>query len=151
MVAVRVAATAANLGPGFDACGLALDWYDEMTLTVGEGDHRAEVTGEGAGDVPTDSSHLVIKSVLAGLTSLASGSSSDAPDTKPAKVSGLLLRTHNTIPHGRGLGSSAAAIVGGLALAHALARPDADLDRHWLLAQAALAEGHPDNVAATVR
>ncbi|MGD7787972.1 homoserine kinase [Propionibacteriaceae bacterium Y1700] len=139
MITVRVPATAANLGPGFDACGLALDWYDEMSVEQIDGDHRAEVTGEGADEVPTDASHLVIKSILQGLDSLQS------------RVSGVLLRTHNTIPHGRGLGSSAAAIVGGLALAHALAKPGVDLDRQWLLEQSAAAEGHPDNVAATVR
>lgn len=133
---VRVPATSANLGPGFDACGLALAWYDELTVTVIDAGVRVEVTGEGADGLPTDERHLVVRTVRHGLEQLGAG------------AAGLHLVAHNTIPHGRGLGSSAAALVAGLALAWQLARPQHPVDLAWLVATAAALEGHPDNVAA---
>jgi homoserine kinase len=135
-VTVEVPATSANLGPGFDCFGLALSWRESVRFEVVEGQFVAEVTGEGAGLVPTDASHLVIASALHGLAELG------------VRTPGLRVVAHNTIPQGRGLGSSSAAIVGGLLGAVALA--DADLDRGWLLTQADAIEGHPDNVAAAI-
>ena len=135
-VVVDVPATSANLGPGFDCFGLALDWRDEVGLAVTGSGFVAEVTGEGAGDVPTDERHLIVSCALRGLADLG------------VRVPGLRVMSHNTIPHGRGLGSSSAAIVAGLAGALALA--GRDLDPGWLLGHAATIEGHPDNAAAAI-
>jgi len=132
---VRVPATSANLGPGFDAFGLALTLYDDLTVTAGGGPGvTIKVTGEGADDVPMDESHLVVRALQAGLKALG------------ASVPGVTLRCHNRIPHGRGLGSSSAAIVGGLAAAYGLT--GTPLDRARVLELANEIEGHPDNVAA---
>ena len=133
-VRVRVPANCANLGPGFDAFGLALTLYDELTVTVGGSGVTVDVVGEGAGEVPLDDSHLVVQSIRAGLESLG------------ASVPGFTLRCENRIPHGRGLGSSSAAIVGGIAAAYGLAGTPLDRDR--VVALANEIEGHPDNVAA---
>jgi homoserine kinase len=141
-VIVEVPATSANLGPGFDCFGLALDWRDTVTVEVTHGGLVAEVSGEGAADVPTDERHLIISSACAGLADL------------DVEAPGLLVVAHNTIPHGRGLGSSSAAIVAGLAAALGLAATvgvvGRDLDREWLLRHADAIEGHPDNVAAAI-
>jgi homoserine kinase len=145
-VRVRVPASSANLGPGFDALGLALTIHDEVTAEVTDevGGVEITVTGEGADSVPRDASHLVHRSLVRGLTQmglLADGSA----------VPGLRLHCDNVIPHGRGLGSSSAAIVAGLALARALVPGGAErLDDDALFAVAADIEGHPDNVAAAV-
>jgi homoserine kinase len=133
---VEVPATSANLGPGFDCFGLALDWYERVHLEVTEAGYSIDVSGEGADAIPRDESHLIIRSALVGLADLGL----DAP--------GLALRCRNSIPHGRGLGSSSAAIVAGLTAASALAERDGD--EHWLLAHATAIEGHPDNVAAAI-
>lgn len=133
-VTVRAPATSANLGPGFDALGLALARYDEVEVEAAPSGVRVEVDGEGAGEVPTDEKHLVVRAIRAGLDSLGA----DQP--------GLLLRCRNTIPHGRGLGSSAAAIVAGVAAAYGLTGTPLDRDR--ALATVTELEGHPDNVAA---
>lgn len=135
---VRVPATSANLGPGFDCMGLAVDWYDELSCEVLEQGIAVEVTGEGADQVPRDETHLVVRSIHDGLADL------------DARAGGLRLVAHNTIPHSRGLGSSAAAIVAGLALAWALARPGEPLDLDWLGQLSSRAEGHPDNACAAV-
>ncbi len=133
-VRVRVPATSANLGPGFDAFGLALTLYDELIVTPGRSGVKVVVTGAGEGEVPLDESHLVVRSIAAGLESLG------------VTVPGFTLRCENRIPHGRGLGSSSAAIVGGLAAAYGLAGVPVDRDRLVVLANEI--EGHPDNVAA---
>jgi homoserine kinase len=132
----RVPATSANLGPGFDALGLALGLYDDVTARVGDGELTIAVAGEGA-DVARDESHLVVRAMRAAFAQLG------------CQPRGLELTCVNRIPHGRGLGSSAAAIVAGVLLARALvvdgeqALPDEDV-----LALADSIEGHPDNVAA---
>jgi homoserine kinase len=145
-VTVAVPATSANLGPGFDALGIALELTDEVTAEVtGEvtasgirpgSDPRVavEVTGEGAGEVGTGADHLVVKTILTAFRQLG------APEPP-----GLRLTCLNRIPHARGLGSSSAAIVAGVLLARALVGvpPDPAAD----LALAAALEGHPDNVA----
>lgn len=135
-VVVRVPATSANLGPGFDCFGLALDWYESVEMTVTPAGYQIEVSGEGADALPRDDSHLIIRSALMGLADLGYF----AP--------GLRLSCHNTIPHGRGLGSSSAAIVAGLMVAEVLA--GGPHDPRWLLGHANAIEGHPDNVAAAI-
>jgi len=135
-VRVRVPATSANLGPGFDAFGLALTLYDELVVTPGGSGVTVQVSGCGADDVPLDESHLVVRSIRYGLEALG------------VEVPGFTLRCENRIPHGRGLGSSSAAIVGGLAAAYGLAGEPVDRER--LLRMANELEGHPDNVAAAV-
>lgn len=137
-VTVQVPATSANLGPGFDSLGLALSWYDSTTIQVTNQGFVAEVTGEGQSSVPRDKTHLVIATVL------------EALDDLGAHTPGLLLTAHNTIPHGRGLGSSSAALVAGLLLGWGLARPNEPVDREWLLREAYRREGHADNVAPAV-
>lgn len=134
-VRVRVPASTANLGPGFDALGMALGLYDTVEATVTGGATTVEVTGEGAGDVPTDESHLVVRALRA------------AADALGVDLPGVSLRCHNVIPHARGLGSSAAAIVAGVAAAYGLAGKPVDEDALQIAAEF---EGHADNVAASL-
>lgn len=130
---VRVPATSANLGPGFDALGLALSLYDEVTASLSDEPTRVDIEGEGAGELLTDDSHLVVKAMRETLSEIGS---------KPA---GVRLACVNRIPQARGLGSSSAAIVAGVTLANALS--GSPLSRHEELRIAARIEGHPDNVA----
>ncbi|WP_372502889.1 homoserine kinase [Hamadaea flava] len=134
-VTVRVPATSANLGPGFDALGVALTLYDEVTATVVDGPTRVEITGEGAGELPADESHLVVRSMRTAFEALGA----TAPEVE--------LRCVNRIPQARGLGSSSAAIVAGVTLAQALA---GKTDQELALEIAGAIEGHPDNVAPCV-
>lgn len=139
-VTVQVPATSANLGPGFDTFGLALAWYDEVTVRItGEG-LDVQVDGEGADDVPRGAEHLVARAMLA------------AFDRLGERPGGVSLHCRNAIPHGRGLGSSAAAVVAGVLAANALASgpdgADGGLSGDDVLELAANLEGHPDNVAA---
>ena len=131
MVVVRPPATSANLGPGFDCLGLALELRDRVEFEPADGD-SVEVTGQGAGEVPTGPEHLVLASFHRAFAECGSA----APP--------VALRCTNVIPHGRGLGSSSAAIVAGLAGARAFG---ADLSDDDLLQIATDIEGHPDNVA----
>ena len=137
---VRVPATSANIGPGFDTFGVALALYDDVVAQVSDdAGIRVDVHGEGADDVPRDQRHLVAKSMLR------------AFDTMGGRPRGLDLVCANRIPHGRGLGSSAAAIVSGLVLARALVVGGEDrLPDAALLELAVVLEGHPDNVAACI-
>ena len=135
---VEVAATSANLGPGFDSLGLALDLVDEVTATVVDRPGVVvEVSGEGAGELSSDEHHLVVRTLLATLDDLG----------RP-RPPGLHLRCVNAVPHGRGLGSSAAAVVAGVLLARALVGVETSSDA--VLASAAAIEGHPDNAAAAL-
>jgi homoserine kinase len=135
-VRVRVPATSANLGPGFDSLGLALSLYDEVVVRVrSEPGATVTVEGVGAGEVATDDTNLVVRAVRRGLEHAGV----DQP--------GLELHATNAIPHGRGLGSSAAAIVAGLMAARGLLEGVVDLDASTLLTLATEMEGHPDNVA----
>ncbi|GAA5148957.1 homoserine kinase [Nocardioides marinquilinus] len=135
-VRVRVPATSANLGPGFDTLGLALGLHDELAAQVRVDGLEVEVEGQGAGDVPRDGRHLVVRAMQATFERLGE---------RPA---GLWLRCRNVVPHARGLGSSSAAIVGGVVLARALVDDGAArLDDAAALDLAATLEGHPDNVA----
>ncbi|MBO0679739.1 homoserine kinase [Mycolicibacterium sp. S2-37] len=136
----RVAASSANLGPGFDSLGLALGLYDDISVDTRESGLTVEVEGEGAGQVALDSSHLVVRAIEAGLH--AAG----------CRVGGMTVRCRNDIPHSRGLGSSAAAVVGGLAVANGLvAQSDLTaLSESELVQLSSEFEGHPDNAAAAV-
>lgn len=139
-VTVAVPATSANLGPGFDCLGLALDLHDELTGEVTEAGLSIEIEGEGEHTLPRDQRHLVVRSMRTAFVALG------------LEPPGLRLRFRNRIPHARGLGSSSAAIVGGLALARALAGPDGPgLDDASMLRLANELEGHPDNVAPALR
>lgn len=139
-IRVRVPATSANLGSAFDCGGLALSLYDELVAQITDEEGiNVDIHGEGADDLPRNHRHLVAKSMLA------------AFDAMGGRPRGFALVCANHIPHGRGLGSSSAAIVGGIVLARALVvggdqlLPDAEA-----LALATELEGHPDNVAATL-
>ena len=135
-VVVRVPATSANLGPGFDTLGLALSVYDELVVTaLPQGRLEIEVTGQGADDVPRDASNLVVRSIAYAFEAVG------------RRLPGLRLQAHNVIPHGRGMGSSGAAVVSGLLAAKGLLEGDVVLGDDMLLSLATELEGHPDNVA----
>lgn len=135
---VSVPASSANLGPGFDALGLALELRDIYVAQIlDEEVFDVDVTGEGADEVKKDGKHLVIKAMMAGFEFMG------------GKPRGIALRALNNIPHGRGLGSSAAAIIGGLFLARSLVLSGSTLmNDDDLVALATDLEGHPDNVSA---
>jgi homoserine kinase len=137
-VRVRVPASSANLGPGFDSLGLALGLYDDIEVSVAPHGVTVEVDGEGAGRVPCDDAHLVVRAMRT--TWARTG---DAPP-------GLRMRCRNAIPHSRGLGSSAAAAVGGAVAAVVLAGRDTELERDTILQVTAGMEGHADNAAASL-
>jgi len=111
-VQARVPATSANLGPGFDAFGLALALYDEVEAEVTGSGLKVEVSGEGADAAGAGERHLVVRAMRAAFAATAGG-----------QPPGLALRCTNAIPQGRGLGSSAGAVVAGLLAARALAGP----------------------------
>jgi homoserine kinase len=135
-VRVRVPATSANLGPGFDALGLALGIHDHVSARIGTDGVRVRVTGEGAADLPSDARHLVASSALAAFDELGG---------RPA---GLDIECTNTIPQARGLGSSSGAIVAGILLARALVDGGSEaMTDAAALRLASHIEGHPDNVA----
>jgi homoserine kinase len=134
-VRIRVPASTANLGPGFDCLGLALGLYNTVEMTAGN-ELRLDIEGEGAGRLSADSSNLIAR----------------AADTVRATIGrepgGLTIKASNGVPLGSGLGSSAAATVAGLAAANALW--DGPLARSDLLRLAYRIEGHPDNAAAAL-
>jgi homoserine kinase len=133
---VQVPASSANLGPGFDAVGLALALHDDVMARIGDDGVMLDVAGEGADAVPRDESNLVVRSIQ-GVFERFGG-----------QPRGIELVCANRIPHGRGLGSSAAAIVAGLLIGRALVvGGDTNLPDAEVLALAAELEGHPDNVA----
>jgi homoserine kinase len=137
-VRVRVPATSANLGPGFDALGLALTLYDDIVVRVTDEPGLAvDVAGMGAASVPRNARNLVVKAMYAAFARLG------------GRPRGLEVVCANRIPHGRGLGSSAAAIVGGVVAARALVAGGSErMTNDEALALASELEGHPDNVAA---
>jgi homoserine kinase len=139
-VLVRVPASTANLGPGYDAIGLALGLHDEVEVAVTPpgSPTLVDVIGEGAEVVPHGEEHLVVRTMR---TVLSRAGVHEQP--------GLHLRCRNTVPHGRGLGSSATAIVTGVMAASALLRPDG-VDVAEVVHIASALEGHPDNAAASV-
>jgi homoserine kinase len=136
-VVVRAPATSANLGPGFDALGLALALYDEVEARVTGGGLAIEVLGEGAETAGAGEGHLVVRAMRAAFGVLG------------GQPPGIGLRCINAIPHGRGLGSSAAAIVAGVLAARGLVSEGATrLSDEAVFRLAVDLEGHPDNVAA---
>lgn len=136
-VTVSVPASSANLGPGFDALGLALELRDEVTVRATTGTTHVTVEGEGAGKVAEGEDNLVVQALRAGL------------DAVGASQIGIEMHCVNRVPHGRGLGSSSAAIVSGLAAAGALLEPGV-LDIDAIFQLAVQMEGHPDNAAPAV-
>jgi homoserine kinase len=139
-VRVRVPATSANLGPGFDSAGIALSLYDDVVVQVRDSGLVVEVTGEGADYVPRDRRHLVVRSLRATFDRLG------------GQPPGLEIACTNRIPHSRGLGSSSAAICAAIIAARALVEGGAErLDDDAALRLADELEGHPDNIAACLR
>ena len=139
-IQVQVPATSANLGPGFDSFGLAFGMYDRYVAQIlDEGGLDIDVTGEGSDEVPRTDKNLLVKAINKGFDYLG------------GRPKGLAVRALNVIPHGRGLGSSASAIVGGLVLARSLVLTGTDkMSDEALLNLATEMEGHPDNVAAAL-
>ena len=137
---VQVPASSANLGPGFDAFGLALAMHDRYVAQVlDDSILDIDVTGEGADEVPRNEKNLLVKAMYKGFDFLG------------GRPKGLAIRALNVNPHGRGLGSSASAIVGGLVLARALVLNGEDhMSDIQLLSLATDMEGHPDNVSASL-
>lgn len=138
-IAVHVPATTANLGPGFDVLGMALSVFDTLVVhTVDEPGVLVTVTGEGADTLPTDETHLIAKTILQRWAELG------------YQGCGLRIEATNRIPHGRGMGSSAAAMVSALAAANALLPHEAQEGLEEIFQASARWEGHPDNVAPAV-
>ena len=139
-VRVVVPASSANLGPGFDTAGLALAIYDEaVAMVTDDPGVLIEIAGEGVDSVPRDESHLVARAMAAAFGWLG------------VRPSGFVLRCSNAIPHGRGLGSSAAAIIGGITLGRALVDDGPQRMTDSDVLQVALTfEPHPDNLAAAL-
>jgi homoserine kinase len=137
-VHVRVPATSANLGPGFDSAGLALGLHDDVVVRVVGSGLGLQVRGQGADDVARGERHLVVRALRVAFERLG------------GQPPGLQVACTNRIPHARGLGSSSAAIVAGIVAACGLVR-DRELDDQTRLELADQMEGHPDNVAACLR
>lgn len=133
---VKVPASSANLGPGYDTLGLALGLYDTVEVEVTSSGLEVEIFGEGEHDLPRDGSHLVVKAIRSGLA---------AADVD---VPGLRVVCTNNIPQSRGLGSSAAAAVAGVIAANGLA--GLPLSDEQVVQLSSAFEGHPDNVSASV-
>lgn len=137
-VSVCVPATSANLGSGFDVAGIALDYSDSLVFTLDDSqDVRVIIHGEGEDTLPKDETHLVVRAFR-----------------KACEAFGLprlrfTLEAHNRIPQARGMGSSASAIVSGVAAAWAFAH-NGDLNKQAIFELASSIEGHPDNVAPAV-
>lgn len=141
-VSVCVPATSANLGSGFDVAGIALDYADSLVFTLDDSlddsqDVRVIIHGEGEDTLPKDETHLVVRAFR-----------------KACEAFGLprlrfTLEAHNRIPQARGMGSSASAIVSGVAAAWAFAH-NGDLNKQAIFELASSIEGHPDNVAPAV-
>jgi homoserine kinase len=139
LVTVRVPATSANLGPGYDSLGLALSLHDTLTVeTLGSGELEFELSGEGAETLPRDASHLVVKAVTEALHRLG------------FRHEGLRITADNVNPHGRGLGSSASAVVAAVTAANALVPESSRRGKDWILQLTSEMEGHPDNVAPAI-
>jgi homoserine kinase len=134
-ITVSVPATSANLGPGFDTLGMALSHYDHYTAEVTGSGLEIDIRGEGEKDAPRDENNLVFKALRLVFDSLGE------------KIPGLKISCENNIPHGRGMGSSGAAVAGGVMLAAGLLAQKHQLTEQQLLEFATELEGHPDNVA----
>jgi homoserine kinase len=131
---VTVPATSANLGPGFDSLGMALAHYDEYELETTSSGVEIQISGEGAKTAAKDENNLIFRSIQLVFDSVGE------------KIPGIKLNCKNSIPHGRGMGSSGAAVAGGVMLAAGLL-PNKNFTEQQLLEFATRLEGHPDNVA----
>ncbi len=138
-VELSVPGSTGNVGPGYDSLGLALGHYDDLAVTVTEGGLEFELHGEGSASVPRTAEHLVVRAMRAAFRA--------AGVEQPP---GLRLEATNRIPHGRGMGSSATAVVAGVLAANALLPAGRALGDQQLLQVAAAMEGHPDNVAPSL-
>jgi len=134
-VSVKVPATSANLGPGFDTLGMALSHYDEYSVELIDSGLEIVVSGEGEDGTPRDESNLIYRAFKLVFDSLGQ------------PVPPVRLTCQNAIPHGRGMGSSGAAVAGGVMLAAGLLQDKIELSEQQLLEFATELEGHPDNVA----
>jgi len=138
-VTVRVPATSANLGPGYDSLGLALALHDTLTVESLDTDELVfELHGEGAETLPRDASHLVIRAMDAAFGRLG------------YRHGGLKVTAQNVNPHGRGLGSSASAVVAAVSAANAMVPAGSRRGKDWILQLTSEIEGHPDNVAPAI-
>ncbi len=135
---VRVPATSGNLGPGFDSLGMAHPIYDEVSVRLTTGATSVKIEGEGAEVLPTDDSHLIVRALRRTL------------DVAGLPGSGIQLTCRNAIAQGRGLGSSAAAVVAGIMLVRGLVDTPELLDDQSVLTIASEFEGHPDNAAPAI-
>ena len=138
-VTVRVPATTANLGPGYDSLGLALALHDTLTVeSLDTDDLVFELSGEGAETLPRDASHLVVRAMDAAFERLG------------YRHGGLKVTARNVNPHGRGLGSSASAVVAAVSAANAMVPAESQRGKEWILQLTSEMEGHPDNVAPAI-
>ncbi|MDQ0731701.1 homoserine kinase [Arthrobacter sp. B1I2] len=138
-VTVRVPATSANLGPGYDSLGLALALHDTLTVeSLGTDQLVFELRGEGADTLPRDASHLVVRAMDAAFERLG------------YRHGGLRVVAENVNPHGRGLGSSASAVVAAVSAANAMVPAEDQRGKDWILQLTSELEGHPDNVAPAI-
>lgn len=138
----RVPATSANLGPGFDCFGLALELCNEVTIDT-DAEPGVSWEGEGSTELAIDGTDLVSRAI-------AAAAKRQVADLEGAALPPFALHGVNRIPLERGLGSSSAAVVAGVALTRALLLPAGRDDRDAIFTQAATIEGHPDNVAPAV-
>ncbi|MHC6592343.1 homoserine kinase [Arthrobacter sp. C152] len=138
-VTVRVPATTANLGPGYDSLGLALALHDTLTVESLDTDELVfDLRGEGADTLPRDASHLVIRAMDTAFERLG------------YRHGGLKVTAENVNPHGRGLGSSASAVVAAVSAANAMVPAGDRRGKDWILQLTSELEGHPDNVAPAI-
>jgi homoserine kinase len=138
-VRVTVPASAGNLGPGFDTLGMALGVFDTVEVSLlARPDIEIEVQGEGAGKVPTDDSHLFVRAFREALGRFGT--------ERP----GMSIIATNAIPHGQGLGSSAATVVAAFAAARAALGEPEEFGLDAILDLATQFEGHPDNAAPAI-
>lgn len=134
LISLKVPATMANLGPGFDVMGMALTLYNvfDVEALLPEGEHVVHVTGEGAGELDDPERNLVIRSYLHACAAWG------------IPPRGFVLQSDDAIPLRRGLGSSSTAVVAGVVLAREISGSDIPLDE--MLRVMTSIEGHPDNV-----
>ncbi len=135
---VKVPASSGNLGPGFDSMGMAHDVWDEVSATLTTGTSRVVILGEGNNTLPKDETHLIVKTMHETFERLG------------APTPGIELVCRNNIPHGKGMGSSAAALTAAVMLVRELlGAPDA-FTKEEVLNIVAGYEGHPDNAAPAI-
>ena len=142
---LKIPATSANLGPGYDVLGMALEVFNFFEVTVFDSEMgnskghsmkklTIEITGEGSGELPTDENNLIYKATL------------EACKKAGVELPPLLIKQHNNVPLNRGMGSSATAVLGGVLIAREIIGDK--LDEETLLQLAVKLEGHPDNLLA---